>query len=93
MLRPCFGISATADIERAQTSQCRIYPNPTQGILNIETSNEEGATYRLYNVRGILVRQGDIKPSINLENLPRGLYLLQIYYANAQPSIHKIMLQ
>ncbi len=66
-----------------QTSITRIYPNPVADLLTIETDEERaGGLIRLINRYGQAVYQcavpsGKSSLSIDVQNLPAGLYLLQ----------------
>lgn len=57
----------------------KIYPNPTSDILHIET-NEDLARYEMYNSIGQIVKKDKlILNSINLNHLPVGTYLLNLF--------------
>ena len=55
-----------------------IYPNPTTNILHVEGANKQ---LQLYNAMGSLVLQKTVNNTnthLDLEFLPKGIYLLMI---------------
>ncbi|WP_320054241.1 T9SS type A sorting domain-containing protein [uncultured Acetobacteroides sp.] len=57
-----------------------VYPNPTTSILKVEI-DEVIREYRIYSVRGVLVKSGsinDFKAEINVQTLTSGTYLLEL---------------
>lgn len=71
---------AVVSVKQPETAQIEIYPNPTNGKLNI-TGVEKGNRIKLFNASGKLVR--DIKAQNNMETLtledqPAGIYLIVI---------------
>lgn len=67
-------------------AQFTIYPNPASEILNIELTNPSSSTQiEIYDMKGALVMQLDrsgSKISINVSNLPKGMYQLRIFSNN-----------
>ena len=61
-----------------------VYPNPTNGVLFVETQNFaslQGQTYRITNVMGQTLMTGQIiaeTQQINVANLPNGMYFIDI---------------
>lgn len=62
----------------------RIYPNPANGIINIESNektNLTGSMASLYNVNGKLVTQLTLQNSgnkMNVQAIPPGMYILKV---------------
>ena len=57
----------------------RLYPNPTNGLLNIEMVDSNAAmTYRIVNLLGQQVKQGTLTQTIDVSNLQAGMYILEI---------------
>jgi Leucine-rich repeat (LRR) protein len=57
-----------------------VYPNPASSILKFEI-DEVIREYRIYSVRGVLVKTGtinDFKAEINVQTLTSGTYLLEL---------------
>ena len=55
-----------------------IYPNPTSEIINIELKNNDEASYQLFNSIGKLVKSGVVEKQIDVQNLAKGIYFLEI---------------
>ncbi|GAB5399236.1 MAG: hypothetical protein Aureis2KO_08210 [Aureisphaera sp.] len=69
----------------------KIFPNPTKGVLNIES------TYRIdkiemLSVHGQIINEYDLHEikSIDLTHIENGLYILKIYSFN-QITVRKIL--
>lgn len=74
------GACVTNNINALQGKQFTIYPNPSNGQINIEGIYKE-TTIGLYNLLGNLVHSQIAEAYatvLNLQNLPRGFYLLTI---------------
>lgn len=66
-----------------------LHPNPTSGLLHIESS----ATlehYEVYNVVGQAVLRGT-SALLNLDAQPQGVYLVKIQWANGTQTTHKVV--
>ena len=67
----------TSGIEQAEESSVSIYPNPTNGTLNVTC--QAGSAIKLYDTRGSLVLSQTATEeytTLNLSNLPNGIYIL-----------------
>lgn len=71
-------IDATSIDEVGCQNIARVYPNPSRGCINIEANDE--MDYHLYNNLGQSVRNGRFNHAtqINTEELPQGIYFLQL---------------
>jgi YD repeat-containing protein len=63
--------------------EVKIYPNPTQGQLQIELPYVENlnATLRVYGMQGALIREVKVKDfttNVDLSRYPNGMYILKI---------------
>jgi hypothetical protein len=61
------------------TYEATVFPNPTADVLNIQTSNFENVSYTLYDVKGVLVKQGNLSAeatAIQVSELVSGSYSL-----------------
>ncbi|MFY0715323.1 T9SS type A sorting domain-containing protein [Seonamhaeicola sp. NFXS20] len=56
------------------------YPNPTQGLLNIESDNNASLSYKIVGVNGQIILSGQFqgKTTLDLSNITSGLYFLSI---------------
>ena len=71
------------DVNEIALEKVRIYPNPTDGIITIESSYQETATseYRITNMMGQTLMFGQLEgrsQQIDVSALPNGLYFLKI---------------
>ncbi|WP_308993033.1 T9SS type A sorting domain-containing protein [Mariniflexile litorale] len=62
-----------------------IYPNPTKDIINIKNLSFENYNYLIFDYAGKLITQGNSNTnnSINMSNLPTGVYILKAHNKNA----------
>ncbi len=59
--------------------QFSIYPNPSNGVLNITIPAAKGFSYAIYDLNGRLLQQNtNSTQKISVENLASGLYLLRV---------------
>lgn len=69
-------------IEEAGQQHFLVYPNPTQGLVNISVDAElEGANISIFSITGTRIYSGRLTKqlsSIDLEELGKGVYLLQL---------------
>lgn len=69
---------STADVkEFAENVKFNVYPNPTKGVLNINTSNNLQSVM-LTNLSGKTIIESQEK-QLNLAFLPKGIYILRVY--------------
>src|SRR5690554_142044 len=59
-------------------AEIKIYPNPTNGILNVESKKMKIQSYKVYNLSGKLVHTAEFNQSINLQKLIPGNYIIEI---------------
>ncbi len=75
-------------------SKNKVFPNPANSYVNIQTATSPIVEATIYSSTGILVDQ--IKTSnitkIDVEHLPSGTYLLNLSTADQMKSIHKIII-
>ena len=73
------GADSYFSITNITTAAFEIFPNPCQGILNL--NNPLSAELSIHNIRGQVVRElKDLAPNsqVNLNDLSSGLYLVQV---------------
>ena len=58
-----------------------IYPNPIEDKLYLETT-EQGWSYKILNLQGQQIMQGQYQDSIGVSQLPSGIYFLQLSREN-----------
>lgn len=102
MIRPYFGYKAKiglTDIEK-ENINLRIYPNPSNGIININLEKDNSESFysdyelRIINMLGKEVYSSDYKNQINVSNLNNGVYLISIINKKTnQTKQEKIIIQ
>ncbi len=63
-------------VDDSAKNHIKIYPNPVKDILNI-TGNTLQQDYQILSIDGKLLQNGTIQKSINVNRLPKGVYLLK----------------
>lgn len=82
----------TATGAPANTSPLRVFPNPTNGWLNIPSA-EASSDFSVFNLQGQLLLTGKLNgKAINLEELKSGTYILQVSGREGK-RVSKIILQ
>jgi hypothetical protein len=79
-------------------SEIKIYPNPAKNMLMIELPNEfaQKAEIRLYDYTGRLIFSKEVQGSdhsIDMKDLPAGVYLIKISDINANSITKRILKQ
>ncbi len=69
----------------------KLYPNPTQGRLNINSGNSVIEKIEVYSYTGQLLKSfNDVNNVININDLLPGLYIIKMHLSNNEISIHNI---
>jgi hypothetical protein len=89
---------AAADKVNLANSKVSISPNPTKGMINLQLPEDYNeSSIRIVNLQGKVVSASktvgsDSKVDLNIGNLPKGLYLLEIRKkGKLKPEYHKIL--
>ena len=67
-------------IDEASATEPKLYPNPTEGVLNFALGTHSARAYRIYDLSGRVVQQENLfaeQSSFNVSNLANGQYLLR----------------
>jgi PKD repeat protein len=78
------------------TSTFVLYPNPTNGLVNIQNVNHTNGTIQLFSTTGTMVLQTSLSSSntqLDVTNLNRGVYFIQITNEFGQSSTHRVVKQ
>jgi Secretion system C-terminal sorting domain len=76
------GIPTLTPTTELQTLDFKIYPNPTNQVLNIEIpKNTEGRSIEIFNAMGIMVSKTK-QLNVDVSTLPTGIYFVQIKTKN-----------
>ena len=84
---------STASIQENNIAGLAVYPNPSNGVLNIRTESNAVKNITIYNVLGAKVFQTTTAATqVNLPNINNGIYLLNIEENNQTATI-KLMIK
>ena len=65
--------------ENAKETSINIFPNPASDVLNIESKDITIITYKIIDVNGKTIQTNKANKSIEIDNLPAGIYILQLF--------------
>jgi len=88
------GYSITGSVEKSNTGQPELFPNPTDGLISFEfpESIERKYYIEVYDLNGTLVKKEYmINRNIDIRDLKSGLYLLKIFDSKTQVHSRKIL--
>src|SRR5690606_14846732 len=68
---------STLGVADFQKIQIKLYPNPTNGLLYIETS-QEIQSYEVYNLIGQQLLKGSFTGSIDMKDISKGTYIIKL---------------
>lgn len=74
-----YGINTTGIIEAANNKTLQLYPNPSNGIINLSFSEATEYHVKIYDVRGVCLLNETIntqKVQLDLTHLSNGIYFL-----------------
>jgi len=86
-------VSGTLALSEFNNNSSKIYPNPSSGIVTIESINENN-TLEVYDVMGNKVFSSNLEPTstIDISFLQKGIYILKISNEYSSES-HKLILK
>lgn len=86
--------SGTSSIITEKIGVLPIYPNPSNGFVNIQSEEGNYVAFEVYNNAGMLVRSGILNGSktIDLSDLKKGLYFINIT-SDLKNETHKFILK
>ncbi len=90
-----FGSIITSTDELSARNPVNLYPNPTNGILNLDLGETQFQNLEIRNTLGALVYQNNIigqRMELNLNHLEKGLYFISLIGENSR-EVKKIILQ
>lgn len=76
-------------LEEININQKIVYPNPSFGVFNFTISNSD-LKFRVFNLMGELISEGENLQKINLKSVPKGVYLL-IIQNNRQRKVTRLV--
>lgn len=81
------------NVQEFSNDNAIIYPNPSDGIVNI-TSEREFSSFQLFDIHGNLLTTNDLSDknaTIDIKNLASGIYILKIQYLDYTFQYYKII--
>lgn len=81
------------NVQEFSNDNAIIYPNPSDGIVNI-TSEREFSSFQLFDIHGNLLTTNDLSDknaTIDIKNLASGIYILKIQYLDNTFQYYKII--
>ncbi len=95
-----YGCAATVDVivdstlglvRNKLSDTISVYPNPTRGEVQIKSEAEIARVFVYNSTGGMLEEHAPEENSIDLENLPIGLYLLKVELANSATGYFRVI--
>ena len=85
-------------VENSENLFFSIYPNPAKTEITISCHFESSASLKvnLYSILGTLLKSVSIKndnTTLNITEIPNGLYILKIYNNNSEIGIQRLLIQ
>lgn len=74
----CDGEDLVTSIRETSLFKIDVFPNPAKELVNIDVPQNLSVSFNLFDLNGQLVFAGKENNKIYLENLPEGIYLLEI---------------
>ncbi|MFY0712998.1 T9SS type A sorting domain-containing protein [Seonamhaeicola sp. NFXS20] len=73
-------LDETASVEDKLASKFKIFPNPVDDVLTIDSNNIEVSSVKIYDLLGkqVYAQKGLVSKNINVSQLNSGLYLLKL---------------
>src|SRR5690606_582996 len=81
---------STLGVSDFQKIEIKLYPNPTSGLLYIETS-QEIQSYEVYNLIGQRLLSGDYTGSIDIKDVSKGTYIIRLTTPNGEVFTEKVI--
>jgi CubicO group peptidase (beta-lactamase class C family) len=69
--------SQSMGFEQIQEDLTSIYPNPTNGLVNIEIQNQTSQSIKVYDLQGQLIKE-TTESQFDLSNFPNGTYFIKV---------------
>lgn len=89
----CLTTGVKLSTESFVNSKFISYPNPAKNFITIVSNENENFVYRIFDVSGKLIKKGENKTNenIDIQNLQKGNYILQLKNENSKSQILKLI--
>lgn len=83
---------STVSVSENPIAGLNIYPNPSNGIINVEYSDNADLQFNIYSVEGKLVKTGNLSGygQIDIQALNAGSYVIQLSNENGLSTVNLI---
>lgn len=74
-------ITGVLGVQDASKSVFSVYPNPANSVLNINTTNAENMSYKVFNLQGTEIMSGNVSSSnnqISIDAISQGVYFIKL---------------
>ena len=92
-----FNTNLINSIYKNDEPEVDIFPNPTTKLININSNSSPILEVKIFNIHGQLIQDYPYvttnSVNLNIENISKGLYFLQIKFMNGDSSTRKIVIQ
>ena len=65
-------------VESVTESEFEIYPNPASNVIKMDLTPKTNAVYKIYDINGNLVKEGNYSNEIQISELSPGIYQLMV---------------
>ena len=76
-------------VEEISANKMTVYPNPTRDVFSVETETPNSMV-SVYNLNGSLLLQLENTKSVNIEYLPKGIYIVKLTDAMQQSQYTRV---
>lgn len=92
---PCDAVSSSQDINSI-ADQINIFPNPSNGKISLETTDDNLIQIEVYNASGLLLENSFLGNSraidLDYNHLPTGMYILKISTEESKEAYKKLII-
>src|SRR5690606_6372753 len=81
---------STLRVADFQKMKIKLYPNPTNGLLDIETS-QEIQSYEVYNLIGQRLLSGSFTGTIDIKDISKGTYIIKLTIPTGEVFTEKVI--
>lgn len=68
-----------------------VYPNPNNGSFKIQGHLESEVFYEITTTNGQIISSGILNNTLEMHQIPFGIYFIQLFYKNKNPIVKKII--
>ncbi len=88
-------VESSVSAQNIPDSYFKIYPNPSSEVVNIISSTNNEIAYFLFDVTGKIIESGSFKnkTNINVKNLAKGMYIINLHSANNTNDSFKLVVE